>query len=288
MIHLQSPSLRVSILDPVEDRSRLGPRFCTGGYIYQVEHTAHGPLLSGPEFPSERPSVINGQGLPEVFQFTLYDRDDEVPAKKLIIGVGLVDNSSAGSAADLHFQSPVEKFCTWQVSQNAQGILMKTVQSYGEWALSLSRRVNLENGLLTSSTRLRNIGRRDLPFRWFAHPFFPLTKNLACCKFPEGFRIPPNLGFRINDERILEMQRQFPWSTGLFETASIIDGSRFSVLHYHPKLREVLVSGDFPLSKVGIWANDRTFSCEPFHAGRLRTNEEIDWAIAYDFSGETE
>ena len=89
MILLSNDGLSVTLLDPERDQDRMGPRFCTGGYIYQVEDHDLGPLLSGPEYPTERPSVINGQGLPEVFQFTCYADENEVPEKKLIIGVGL-------------------------------------------------------------------------------------------------------------------------------------------------------------------------------------------------------
>jgi hypothetical protein len=287
MIELQSPLIRLSVLDPVEDRSRLGPRFCTGGYVYQTEHATLGPLLSGPEFPSDHPSAINGQGLPEVFQFTLFDKDDDVPEKKLIIGVGLVDNSSGGTSRDPHLQSPVEEFCRWEITRDARRILMETVQNYGKWSLSLARDIRLNNDCLTSATRLRNIGQEDLPFRWFAHPFFPLTRNLACCKFPDGFEISPNPGFRIDDQGILAMQEDYPWSKGFFEIVSGVEGSRFSALQYHPKAPGIRVWGDFPLSKLAIWANDRTFSFEPFCAGRLKTNEETHWAITYEFTGET-
>jgi hypothetical protein len=286
MIELQSPLIRVSVLDPVEDRPRLGPRFCTGGYIYQAEHATLGPLLSGPEFPSDHPSVINGQGLPDVFQYTLFNKEDDVPAKKLIIGVGLVDNSSGGTSSDPHLHLPVEEFCTWETTRDARRILMVTVQSYGKWSLSLARDIQLDNGRLTSSTRLRNIGHENLPFRWFAHPFFPLTRNLACCKFPDAYKISPNPGFRIDDQGILVMQEDYPWPKGLFEIVSGAEGSRFSALQYHSKSGGIRVWGDFPLSKLAIWANDRTFSFEPFYEGRLAINDETRWTLTYDFAGE--
>ncbi|NUM68479.1 hypothetical protein HUU39_24940 [candidate division KSB1 bacterium] len=94
MYVLQNAQLSAHILDPIADQARLGPRYCVGGYIYQVRDAAGRPLLSGPEFPAEFPAVINGQGLPEVFQFTLYHAEQEVEERKLIIGVGLVDKIS--------------------------------------------------------------------------------------------------------------------------------------------------------------------------------------------------
>ena len=68
MLTLQNRDLRIDILDPVRDAARLGPRFCWGGYIWQVHDATAGPLLTGPEWPEPAPSAFNGQGLPESFR----------------------------------------------------------------------------------------------------------------------------------------------------------------------------------------------------------------------------
>jgi hypothetical protein len=78
MLYLSNQHLKIAILDPVQDQDRLGPRYCTGGYIYQVEDAKLGPLFSGPDYPAEPASGVNGQGVPEVFQFTLYEDEREI------------------------------------------------------------------------------------------------------------------------------------------------------------------------------------------------------------------
>jgi len=47
------------LADPVAALNHMGTRYCTGGYIYQIEDATHGPLLSGPDYPGPF-SVYNG------------------------------------------------------------------------------------------------------------------------------------------------------------------------------------------------------------------------------------
>ena len=62
MYSIANASLSVSILDPVADQQRFGTRYCTGGYIFQVDDSQHGALMSGPTYP-DRYDPFNGQGI---------------------------------------------------------------------------------------------------------------------------------------------------------------------------------------------------------------------------------
>ncbi len=67
---LENDSLRVEALDPEIDRSRLGARYCAGGYVYQVTDLALGaPLLAGPRWGDDglKFDPSSGQGLPDSF-----------------------------------------------------------------------------------------------------------------------------------------------------------------------------------------------------------------------------
>jgi hypothetical protein len=283
MYYLRNSHLTVTVLDPVRDQARLGPRFCTGGYIYQVEDTRHGPLLSGPEFPTEYPAVVNGQGLPKVFQFTLYHDEREIENKKLIIGVGMVDKRDSRLPYHLFTNSRVLSFCVWQVMQTSDLLRMETSQEYKEWALRLTKEVSLTDRTIRCTSKIHNTGTAAVPFRWFAHPFFPLTANWRCCKVSVPLRFPENSGFALDAEGFITMKRAYNWREGCYHLFEYVDNVRLIVTQHHPQLDRVQVTCDFPLSKLAIWANDKTFSVEPFYQDTILVNQQKTWAIGYEF-----
>jgi hypothetical protein len=286
MLFLSNSDLCISVLDPVSDRNRLGPRFCTGGYVYQIEHARHGPIFSGPEYPSEHPSVLNGQGIPDVFQFTLFDKPDERPEKKLIVGVGLIGNPSAQRAIESHFHSPVEEFCRWSTDQSPTQLVMKTTQVYRNWGLRLARALLLEGNCLTTRSELRCTGLAHLPFRWFAHPFFPLNHDRRCCRIPRGYTLLENEGFIVDRESVLHMHPTYDWTKGEYTLlGGTLASDRFEIFQLHPALSAIRVTCDFLPSKVALWANDRTFSFEPFHESVLQPGESTHWSMTYEFIG---
>ncbi len=283
MITLENSQLAVSILHPVDDRALLGPRYCTGGYVYQVADAALGPLLSGPEYPSSAPSVINGQGMPDVFQFTLFDDPDDRPAAKLIIGVGVLDNAVGQKAADSHFTLPVASYCEWEIVQAADAVSMTTQQAHADHALGLERVVRLDERTLISTTRLKNTGKREMPFRWFAHPFFPRMAKNESCKPGFPFTLPACGGFFVDAQGAIGLTESYDWNAGCFQLLEGIEGERFSVRQRHPIVDAVTIDGDFPMHRVAIWANANTFSIEPFAQQTLRAGEELTWTLSYRF-----
>jgi hypothetical protein len=284
MLTLHNDTLSVDILDPVADRHRLGPRFMTGGYVYQVRDARAGNLLAGPEYPDASPSVTNGQGLPEVFQFTLYSSEEEIPERKLIIGVGIVENSARKAATQLHFDSQVEEFCRWEVEQSSPRLCMTTSQQLGHWSLRLRKVVRLEGRTLTLSTEITNTGVGPLPYRWFAHPFFPVPPDHRCSILPAGVALNENPGFALQAGGVLVMKSGHPWAEGHFEVARLPeDPVPFRVSQFHPRLRDIDVRCSFVPTRLAIWANDRTFSFEPFTQGDLVPGRIAQWEITYTF-----
>jgi hypothetical protein len=160
---------------------------------------------------------------------------------------------------------------------------METVQELLPWSLALTREIRLQELTVTSTTRLSNTGSGTLPFRWFAHPFFPLLRNGHCCRFSPPFPIAENPGFALNSRGIVSMKSTHRWQDGHFQEIEEARGHTLGALQYHPLIPGIEVKGDFPLHRLALWANDKTFSFEPFCAGSLNPGETTVWSIQYRF-----
>src|SRR5690606_13634653 len=114
MLALANTTLRVEVLDPSADADRmhLGPRFCWGGYVWQVHDAIAGPLLAGPEWPVKQPLPFNGQGLPESFRHAELGSGRPLileHRRGFIIGVGDV-------APDSNYELAVTTPCVWTLT----------------------------------------------------------------------------------------------------------------------------------------------------------------------------
>lgn len=150
MLHLTNAHLRLDLLDPTNpaDAARLGPRFCHGGFIWQI-HDLSSPadtsersgnfqpptlatpapleprttasacssptsiaLLSGPEYPSPTPTPFNAQGLPESFRHRTRDGApltwNPSGTQGVAIGAGALTADASGNVT-------LTEPCTWAV-----------------------------------------------------------------------------------------------------------------------------------------------------------------------------
>ena len=152
MYRLANQNLEVTILDPVADRDRLGVRYCTGGYIFQVTDAQLGPLLAGPTYPDSF-NWFDGQGIPDAFNLgPLLDPEDSDPLA-LVLGVGICDLK----------KREVDTFCTWQVSQKTHAINFSTEHSFLSYSIALERTVTLTGRTVRSWTRATQPRRHAVP-----------------------------------------------------------------------------------------------------------------------------
>ena len=283
MFTLSNDELVLSVLDPVADQSLLGSRYCTGGYIWQIEDQCKGPLLTGPQYPSPTPPSFHGQGAPEAFVTPLGNADVPVGETVTVIGVGDVVRS--GNVEPFHARDnpTVRRFCSWTVERDDRTVRMTTEQDSGECALTLTRQVSLDGRTITSQTEVVNRCSVGLPLSWFPHPFFPPPADGRCCRFGFSWSLPENAGYFRNDRAELCMKQEYPWRKGLFQRLDISPGVDFSAEIAHPVVGVVSITTDYRVDTLPVWANEVTLSPEPYLGRTVAPDERTAWRIIYRF-----
>lgn len=286
MLTLSLNSLAVDLLNPADarERSRMGTRYCWGGYIWQVHDEHAGPLLTGPEWPNATPTPFNGQGAPESFRHSEFGTD-----RPLILENGRGFIIGVGEVAPGDDQPVVTKPCSWTVTRSAAAMDFYTVQSGGPYGCRLSRRIALEGRSLTSFTKVINTGSKPLPVHWFAHPFFALTNGLITCGLPRSWDIAENPGFGFDGERRLASLRVFKdKSDGHFQPLIVGPRTPLRAAVSHPRLSKIFFSTDFTPDSCPVWGNSNTWSIEPYITVDLAPGATRAWTLTYEFGAVTE
>jgi len=271
MYSLTNASLEVSILDPIADQVRLGTRYCTGGYIFQIADAVHGDLLTGPTFP-ESFNTFDGQGIPDAFRLGPIQRPGASDGTALIIGVGICDLEA----------DKVREFCRWEIEHDATSIRFRTQQTFETTTLELERCVSLNGRTVRSATTLRNTGKRPLPFRWFPHPFYPQPDTDELCRFNLPVSFPKNEGYDVAESGFVR-RLGWSWTAGHYQALDQAGSAPLTVLQRHPKLGLVSGTCSYIPTYLPIWGNPNTFSWEPFLDGSIGMGQERAWHIDYDF-----
>lgn len=287
MYTLESDSLRVALLDPEADATRMGPRYSTGGYIFQVEDDG-GPLLSGPTYP-ESFNWFDGQGIPDSFALSPL-RDLRAPGPRALIpGIGVCDTDARS----------IVQPCAWDVSRATAGpdglpdgsaIRFRTAQEWQGFELDLERIVQVAGRTIRSETVLRNTGRAQLPVRWFPHPFYPLPTESSTtessrngtevCLLPAPVRVPDGSTFNLAASGFL-VCRDFAHAGAVGVRCG--GGAPLTVLVRHPRLGLVAARYTFAPGHVLVWSNRNTFSFEPYLEQTLAGGGELAWSADYYF-----
>ena len=279
MLILDNADLRVELIDPATEQARLGPRYCWGGYIWQIHDQQVGALLTGPEWPTVDPQPVNGQGLPESFRHStttgqplLWDG-----AIGLAPGAGALGRDAQGAVV-------VTTPCVWRIDQQPDRVVFRTEQSVGRWSYALERTIELHGRQVRSHSRLTNRGATPLVLEWFAHPFFALQSDgLQGVTLPEGTKLPENPGYILTG-RELTFRRAFVGEKdGHLEPLGLPVGRPFTASLAHPKLTGLRFATDFAPFPCVLWANGNTLSLEPFLALNLAPGESREWTLTCDF-----
>lgn len=275
--------LRVELLDPRADAPRLGARYCSGGYIWQVWDERHGAVFAGPCFPEPEPPPFDGQGAPEVFEIALGQHEAELGDDVYVIGVGRVRRESAVRPFHVRDNPTVVERSVWDIAEAAPSTLrFRSSASFREFALMLERTVSLEARTLHSATTLQNVGQRELPLRWFAHPFFPWA-NERCFRSSLELAMPDGAALVEDAEGFVARRPGSDWTRGHYVVPRVALGGELGVEQCHPTLGHVRASCRFPLGGLALWGNERTFSFEPFFQTNVGPGGLAAWSVTYEF-----
>ncbi|MCR6628979.1 MAG: hypothetical protein NVV74_02390 [Magnetospirillum sp.] len=277
MLTLANDQLSLDLLDPIDDRAKLGPRFCWGGYLWQITDRTAGPLLTGPEWPKADPSPFNGQGLPESFRHS--SRTGQRHTWNGDQGVTL------GAGALTPNGSEVATPCDWVIAPTAHEITFTTEQAAAGFHYAITRKISLKGRTVTSFSQLTNRAATPLMLEWFAHPFFALTDRLIEMEVPAGSRLTDNPGFVLDDQRFTQKRRFESITDGHMDFLRLPAAHPVRVRLSHPKLTHVDFSTSFVPSECVVWGNSNTFSIEPYQTLALLPGETKHWTLRYDFGG---
>lgn len=274
MYSLKNKYLNVAILDPVADRERMGTRYCTGGYIFQITDHSVGDLLSGPTYPDSF-NTFDGQGIPDAFNLAPLRRLDSPDAIALILGIGECDLQN----------NIVQTPCTWQVGESEGVLRFATRHAFHDWAVEVERTLTLTGRSVRSETRVVNTGRRFLPLCWFPHPFFPHwpaeeSDELIKLNIPVNF--PESNGYELRANGFIA-RKNWPWGGGHYQPLDHSATTHLVVIEKHPKLGLITATCSYVPSFFPIWGNSNTFSWEPFFERTVAPNQTIGWHIEYRF-----
>ncbi|MFW6234008.1 MAG: hypothetical protein ACOC4I_01355 [Spirochaetota bacterium] len=268
MYTLTNDALEVSILDPVADRDRMGPRYCTGGYIFQISEE-RGPLLSGPTYP-ESFNWFDGQGIPDSFSHTTLRSKKTPSSQALIPGIGLCDTSAR----------TVLEYCDWTVHEEAHRLEFRTTQAWDDWSFSLERRVSLSGRVVFSHTRIENLGEAPVPVSWFPHPFYPLPPGEALCSLPAPVTVAPDSTYSVGGDGYLRCS-----DISALQAVSVrCNGAGpLTVLQHHPVRGLVAARYSFAAAHILVWGNPNTFSFEPYLEQTVGRGTALEWLAEYHF-----
>jgi len=276
MYKLKNGSIKVEIIDPKKDAHLLGSRYCSGGYIFQIEDAAKGRVLSGPTFGSGSFNTFDGQGAPEVFLNALCEEKAGVGDLVLVPGVGTVIRTSDITPFHARNNPNVKEFSVWDIVCRPQEFEARARQVLDEYDFDIIRRVSLEQRRVISATTFTN-REKSINLRWFPHPFFPP----GVCRFVNRITVPENPGYFVNEQGWVEQKPDYDWSKGLFQPLTIMGDEPFHAVIKHPLVGSVDALCDYAAAVLPMWANSRALSFEPYFEKTVGAGESASWKIEY-------
>ena len=271
MFSIKNDSLEVQILDPVTDKDRLGIRYCTGGYIFQVVDQNVGNLMSGPTFPDQF-NWFDGQGIPDAFNLGPLQNPSLDQHHALILGIGICHLPS----------KTIAEPCDWTIQREATSVTFSTHHQYDLFEIKLQRTLTLHERTIRSATRVENLGGNLLPMRWFPHPFYPHPTGHQLFRVNASIDPIAHPAYELGPGEYL-YRKAWPWQQGHFLPLNHHANANLAIVQSHPKLGLIGAMSSYIPNFFAVWGNQHTISWEPYLERTVGPAQAFSWWMDYMF-----
>jgi hypothetical protein len=219
-----------------------------------------------------------------VSKTALCDERAGVGDEVYVLGVGRVRRTSPVRPFHVRDNPTVTERAAWTVAATSTTFEAETRGEFHDYQFELHRSLRLRGRMLESATFVRNLGARALPVRWFAHPFLPWpTTGTSLARLSLESALPAGAPLLETADGAWERRPGVEWRTGHYLLPRVTLGAELTIDAKHPSLGDVRIACRFPLGGLAFWANDRTFSFEPFFQTLVAAGGEVRWGIEYGF-----
>lgn len=298
--------LRVGLYTPdLQNGYYRGTRFDWSGMIFSLVYQGH--RYYGPWYDKMDPSVSDfvyrdgeivagpcswATGPAEEFEVIGYDQ--AAPAGTFVkIGVGKLRKPDA-KPYDHYRVYEIADSGKWTVHRSADSVeFVQDLSAGGDYAYVYRKVVRLakDKPQMVISHSLKNTGKRPLATNAYVHNFLVLDKQAPgaglSISFPFAIQAAPLSGdlARIEGNRIVYLKTL----AGEDRVTTPIEGFGPTAKDYDIRVESrqagvgLRITGDRPISKVGLWSIRSNVSVEPYIDISVAPGKEFTWNLTYDY-----
>ncbi|MET4693178.1 hypothetical protein [Endozoicomonas lisbonensis] len=286
-VRLENDTVKVAVYLPdIEKGSYRSTRFDWSGLIhsFQFEEIEYfGRWRSEPVHNPEMHFSVNGPA--QIFGNLGYGESDTF----VRIGIGVLEKPE--NEKSFNFINPYQilDHGEWQVESTDDTVqFVQTLQDDTGYGYRYRKTVTLNEQGFSMAHQLENTGEKAIETTVFNHHFFVIDDQTVDEQYQVFFPFSPakqieESRIELQDdslqiiEPISDEDRLFVPLTGFARTA---DDHQFRI-HHNGLNRGIKVQVDQPLSRLVVWANDRSLSPENFLEVNVPVGESFSWTAEY-------
>ncbi|AMO55215.1 hypothetical protein [Endozoicomonas montiporae] len=273
-------------LPDVENGSYRSTRFDWSGLVHSFRFEGveyFGRWRSEPVHDPDMHFSVNGPA--QIFGNLGYGESDTF----VRIGIGVLEKPDNDKRFDFTRPYRIVDHGDWEVSSQDDHVeFVQSLQADSGYGYRYRKTVTLNEQGFTMAHELENTGKKAIDTTVFNHHFFVIDDRIVDEQYQVIFPFTPA---KRNKESRIELSddslqllsaiddddRMFVPLTGFSDTS---DHHQFRV-HHNELNRGIDVQVDQPLSRLVVWANDKSLSPENFIEVKVPVGESFSWTADY-------